>query len=445
MSFLVDSGAQVSLIPATSTEKKSPPCKFTLQAVNGSLIHTYGERCMDLNLGLRKSFTHVCIVANVSTAILGTDFLQAFGLVVDMTGQCLRDPDTRLATCGVVKAGTSVGPQVPHANQDDAFLRLLKEYPSISVPSFHEEVLPHSITHYIETKGPLIHCKTRCLAPDKAKAAKAEFQQMMKLGIVCPSKSEWASPLHLASKGPNTWRACEDYRALNAATKSDRYPVPHIQDITAVAQNNKFFTKLDLIRAYHQIPVEPDHIPKTVITTRFGMFEFVRVPFGLRNAAQTFQRFINKVLRDLPFVCAYIDDVLTASKNMQELIDHVRQVFERLKQYGVVLNPLKCTFGQSEVIFLGHHISERGISPSLETVKSIRDFPIPVTMRQIRQFLGLVNFYRRFLPHCVQVLLPLTGMLTNVKNCDIALSDNAVTAFNKVKAMLEDTTKLSHI
>ena len=291
---------------------------------------------MDLNLGLRRSFTHVFIVANVNIAILGTDFLKAIGLVADMTGQCLRDPDTQLATCCVVMAGTSVGPQVAYANKDDAFLRLLKEYPSISVPYFHKEVLPHSITHDIETKGPPIHSKARRLAPDKAKAAKAEIQQMMKLGIVRPSKSEWASPLHLVSKGPNTWRVCRDYRALNAATKPDRYPVLHIQDVTAVAQNNKIFTKLDLIRAYHQIPLEPDHIPKTAIIMPLGMFEFVRVPFGLRNAAQTFQRFIDQVLPDLPFVCAYIDDVLIASKNMQEHIDHVRQVFERLKQYGVV-------------------------------------------------------------------------------------------------------------
>ena len=117
--------------------------------------------------------------------------------------------------------------------------------------------------------------------------------------------------------------------------------------------------------------MEPDHIPKTAITTPFGMFEFVRVPFGLRNAAQTFQRFIDQVLHDMPFVCAYIDDVLIASRNMQKHIDHVRQVFGRLKQYGVVLNPSKCTFSQSEVIFLRHHISERGISPSPEIVKSI--------------------------------------------------------------------------
>ena len=94
---------------------------------------------MDLNMGLRRSFTHIFIVVDVNTAILDTDFLQAFGLVVDMTGQYLREPDTQLATCGVVKAGTSVGPQVAHANQGDAFLRLLKEYPSISLPSFHKE------------------------------------------------------------------------------------------------------------------------------------------------------------------------------------------------------------------------------------------------------------------------------------------------------------------
>lgn len=400
---------------------------------------------MDLNLGLHRTFTHIFIVADVDSAILGTDFLQAFGLVVDITGQCLKDPETHLTACGVVRTGTPLCPAVAHANQDNDFLSLLKEYPSISVPSFHRDVLPHSTTHYIETKGPPVHSKARRLAPEKVTAAKAEFQQMMKLGIVRPSKSEWASPLHLVNKGVNTWRACGDYRALNAVTKPDRYPVPHVQDVTAVAQNNRFFTKLDLIRAYHQIPVEPEHIPKTAIITPFGMFEFMRVPFGLRNAAQTFQRFIDQVLSDLPFVCAYIDDVLIASQTRKEHIGHVRQVFERLKQYGIVLNPLKCAFGQSEVIFLGHHISEGGISPSPEMVKSIQNFPIPATMRQLRQFLGLINFYRRFLPHCAQVLLPLTSLLTNVRKCDIVFSEHAVEAFNKIKAMLQETAKLSHI
>ena len=140
----------------------------------------------------------------------------------------------------------------------------------------------------------------------------------MKLGIIHPSKSKWSSPLHLVSKNSNTWCA-SDYRALNAVTKPDKYPVP-LYRTTPVGQNNQIFTKLDLIPAYHQIPIELEHIPKRAITTFFfNLFiEFLLVTFGLQNAAQKFQRFIDQVLRDLPFVCAYIDDVSIASQNEQE-------------------------------------------------------------------------------------------------------------------------------
>ena len=175
----------------------------------------------------------------------------------------------------------------------------------------------------------------------------------MKSGIIHPLKSELSSPLHPVSKTSNTWRACVRacvyYRALNAVIKLDRYLVPHIQNIAAVAMNNRILTKFDLIRAYHQIPVEVEHIPKTAIVTPFGLFEFLHVPFSLRNAALSFQRFKDRVLQDLPFVCAE-----------QEHISHVRQVFECFQQYGVVINLLKCVYGQSEVTFLGHHISAEG-------------------------------------------------------------------------------------
>nr|VZH89088.1 unnamed protein product [Spirometra erinaceieuropaei] len=253
--FLVDTGAQINMVPPTAADRRFPSPGLHLQAANCSPIPTFDSLSLTLNIGLRRSFTWIFVIADVPHAILGSDFLAEFDLLVDCRRARLLDRTTGLFVRGLTPFTAPTNLSVLDTDIASLFRQLLLSHPNIINPQFRSGQIQHDLVHHIRASGPPVFAPPRRLAPERFQASKAEFEHMLQLGIIRPSESPWASPLHMVPKATSgDWRPCDDYRALNKPTIPDRYPVPHLRDSAGALFGKAVFSKSDLVEAVRNFP-----------------------------------------------------------------------------------------------------------------------------------------------------------------------------------------------
>jgi len=289
------------------------------------------------------------------------------------------------------------------------FSALLSSYAHIFAYKHGDLGRTDVLNHRIETSGSPIRQPVRRVPLPQRDEIKRLLTEMQEKNIIAPSKSPWASPIVLVPKKDGSLRFCVDYRKVNEITHKDAYPIPRIDDTLDTLAGSMCFSTLDLKSGYWQVGVDPEHREKTAFCTHEGLFQFNVMPFGLCNAPATFQRLMDMVLSGLQWssCIVYIDDIIVVGRTFDEHLNNLKQVFERIEKAGLKLHPSKCQFLQPKVQFLGHIVSTEGIMPDPSKTQQVKEWPVPTSVKEIQQFLGLASYYRRFIKGFASIASPL--------------------------------------
>lgn len=332
-----------------------------------------------------------------------------------------------------------------HLNEEEKYeiKKIIMEYQDLFFKENDKLTATNEVQHeIITTTDQQINAKTYRFPQIHEEEVNRQLKEMEEQNIIQKSNSKYNSPLWIVPKkidnsGKRKWRIVIDYRKLNEITIDDKFPLPNIDGILDKLGKAQYFTTLDLAKGFHQILIRPEDRKKTAFQTPLGFYEFVRMPFGLKNAPATFQRLMNSVLREfINKICVvYLDDILIFSTTLKEHLESIRKIFNRLREKQLKIQIDKCNFMKKETEFLGHILTPDGIKPNPNKIKVIKELKLPTTQKQIKSFLGITGYYRKFIKDYAKVAQPLTKYLK--KDSKININDpNYINAYEKLKDMI---------
>ncbi|XP_041915813.1 uncharacterized protein LOC121680475 [Alosa sapidissima] len=351
------------------------------------------------------------------------------------------------AVHSLVQQGVELTPQ--QRGQVERTLQQWQDVFSLSEDDHgHTSVVCHSIP---TGDAAPIRERYRPVPPTLYKEMQALLKGMLDTGVIRESSSPWAAPVVLVQKKGGGLRFCVDYRKLNSVTHKDAYPLPRIEEALTNLKKSQWYSTLDLASGYWQVEVDEQDKEKTAFATPMGLYEFQRLPFGLCNGPATFQRLMQRCLGDLNLdtVLVYLDDVIIFSPSFESHIQHLEEVFHKMRSFGLKLKPEKCTLFQKQVRFLGHLVDSEGVRPDPEKTSAVQNWKIPSTVHEVRSFLGFVGYYRRFIGGFSKIARPLNALLQNTakhgkkKSIPVEWTLECQTAFSTLKQELTQAPVLA--
>lgn len=454
--ILFDSGATHSFIDsacALRLKLKLDELPFNLNITtpaSGSVVtSTACLECPWYYLNQRFIANLICLPLKGLDVIIGMDWLSHHHALLDCANKVVILPDAGVAeflnsyfsklslregALSFIQAATAV--EVKGSAVQD--LPVVQDFVDVfpdDVPGIPPKRDVEFTIDLVPGTGPISIAPYR-MAPAEMIELKNQLEDLIKKGFIRKSGSPWGAPVLLVKKKDGRSRLCVDYRQLNKVTIKNRYPLPRIDDLMDQLKGAAVFSKIDLRSGYHQIRVKEEDIQKTAFRTRYGHFEYLVMPFGVTNAPAVFMDYMNRIFHPFldRFVVVFIDDILIYSKNKEEHKDHLRQVLQVLREKVLVANAAKCDFWLEEVKFLGHVISKEGIAVDPSKVEAVIAWERPKTVTEVRSFVGLAGYYRRFIEGFAKIAGPLTKLTR--KNQPFAWTEDCEQSFHEMKRRL---------